>query len=188
VARCPSGSRTSRSGNGQNGQIPSPARFVGRRAASSPAPLPAPEPPRPGDAWSPRRIDGPASASTPRRLARWRTRRIGPSLDRRGAGGTKGVEDGGDKADERDLERQLWAATETLREAVRRLLQAGDIHPTMIVLAVAEMAGEMGADAAMVNGEDVESLLGDLAEVMRAAGLEHHVTLQGEGLPVTGNA
>ena len=69
-----------------------------------------------------------------------------------------------------------------------RLQQVGGIYPPVIVLAVAEMAGEMGADAAMVNGEDVESLLGDLAEVMRAAGLEHHATLQGEGLPVTGNA
>jgi hypothetical protein len=60
--------------------------------------------------------------------------------------------------------------------------------PPVVVLAVARMAGEMRADAAMVSGDDVESLLGDLAEVMRAAGLEHHVTLQGEGLPVTGNA
>jgi hypothetical protein len=95
---------------------------------------------------------------------------------------------GSDKADERDLERQLWAATETLRGAVLQLLQAGDIHPTMIVVAVAEMAGEMGAGAALQAGEDVESLLADLAKVMRAAGLEHHALLQGTGLPVTGHA
>jgi len=82
----------------------------------------------------------------------------------------------------------MWAATETLREAVLRLLQAGDIHPNVVVLAVAQMAGEMGAGAALEGGEDVESLLGELAEVMRAAGLEHHATLQGEGLSVTGNA
>jgi hypothetical protein len=45
----------------------------------------------------------------------------------------------------------------------------------------------LGADAALEGGEDVESLLADLAEVLREAGLEHHALLQGEGLPVTGN-
>ena len=94
----------------------------------------------------------------------------------------------GDKADERDLERQLWAATETLRDAVLRLLQAGGIYPPVIVLAAARVAGEMDANAALEGGEDVESLLGELAEVMHAAGLEHHAALQGEGLPVAGNA
>jgi hypothetical protein len=87
------------------------------------------------------------------------------------------------KADERDLERQMWAATETLREAVLGLLRVGGI-----VLAAARVAGEIGADAALEGGEDVESLLGELAEIMRQAGLEHHATLRGEGLPVTGNA
>ena len=95
---------------------------------------------------------------------------------------------GSKQADARDLERQLWAATETIREAVLRLLQAGEIYPPVIVLAVARVAGEMGANAALEGGEDVERLLGDLAEVMRAAGLEHHALLQGAGLAVTGNA
>jgi hypothetical protein len=95
---------------------------------------------------------------------------------------------GGDEADERDLERQLWAATETIREAVLRLLQAGDVQPPVIVLAVARVAGEMGAGAALGGGEDVESLLGELAEILREAGLEHHAALQGEGLPVAGHA
>jgi hypothetical protein len=95
---------------------------------------------------------------------------------------------GSKQADERDLERQLWAATETIREAVLRLQQVGGIYLPVLVLAVARMAGEMGANAALEGGEDVESLLGDLAEVMRAAGLEHHALLQGAGLAVTGNA
>jgi hypothetical protein len=58
----------------------------------------------------------------------------------------------------------------------------------VIVLAAARVAGEMNANAALEGGEDVESLLGDLVEIMRAVGLEHHATLRGEGLPVTGNA
>jgi hypothetical protein len=92
------------------------------------------------------------------------------------------------KADEWDLERQMWAATETLREAVLGLLRVGGIYPQVIVLAAARVAGEIGANAALEGGEDVENLLGELAEIMRAAGLEHHATLRGEGLPVTGNA
>jgi hypothetical protein len=95
---------------------------------------------------------------------------------------------GDDKADERDLERQLWAATETIRDAVLRLLQAGGIQPPVIVLAVARVAGEMGAGAALGGGEDVEGLLADLAVILRQAGLEHHAALQGEGLPVAGHA
>ena len=95
---------------------------------------------------------------------------------------------GSKKADERDLERQMWVATETLREAVLRLLRVGGIYPQVIVLAAARVAGEIGADAALEGGEDVESLLGELAEIMRQAGLEHHATLQAGGLKVTGNA
>ena len=95
---------------------------------------------------------------------------------------------GGKKTDKRDLERQMWAATETLREAVLRLLRVGEIYPQVIVLAAARVADEIGANAALEGGEDVENLLGELAEIMREAGLKHHATLQGEGLPVAGNA
>ena len=95
---------------------------------------------------------------------------------------------GEEGTNERDLEQQLRAATETIREAVLRLLQAGEIYPPVVVLAVTRVAGEMGAGAALEGGEDVENLLGELAEIMRQAGLEHHAMLQGEGLLVTGNA
>jgi hypothetical protein len=94
----------------------------------------------------------------------------------------------GDKADGLDLEQQAWTATETIRETVLRLLQAGDIHPNVVVLAVARVAGETGSAAALASGEDVEQLLGELAEVVRRAGLEQHATFQGEQLPVAGNA
>jgi hypothetical protein len=88
----------------------------------------------------------------------------------------------GDKADERDLERQLWTATETIREALLQLLQASDIHPNVIVLALARVAGETGTAAALVSGEGVEQRLDDLAEVVRRAGLEQHLAFQSEGL------
>jgi hypothetical protein len=95
---------------------------------------------------------------------------------------------GSKKADGLDLERQVWAATETIREAVLQLLQAGDIHPHVIVLALARVTGETGTAAAMVSGENVEKLLGELAKVMHRAGRDHQEMLQGEGLPLTGNA
>jgi len=82
----------------------------------------------------------------------------------------------------------MWAATETLREAVLRLLQAGDIHPNVVVLAVARVAGETGSAAALASGENVEQLLVELVEVVRRAGLEQHAAFQGEGLLVGDNA
>jgi hypothetical protein len=92
------------------------------------------------------------------------------------------------QADERGLERQMWATTEMIREAVLQLLQAGEIHPHVIVLAMARVAGETGTATALASEENVEKLLGKLAEVVRRAGLEHHATLRREGLLVTGNA
>ena len=95
---------------------------------------------------------------------------------------------GSKKTDERDLERQMGAATETIREAVLGLLQAGDIHPNVIVLAVARVTGETGTAAAMISGENVEKQLGELAEVVRRAGRDHQEMLQAEGMLPAGNA
>jgi hypothetical protein len=86
------------------------------------------------------------------------------------------------------LDQQLRTATETLREAVLRLLQAGEAHPQLIVLAVAQLTGELAASAALAGGKDPEALLGELVEVVRQASREHYETLQAEMLPVAGNA
>jgi hypothetical protein len=104
------------------------------------------------------------------------------------AGRTKDPTMGSKKADGLDLEQQVWAATETIREAVLQLLQAGDIHPNVIVLALARVTGETGTAAAMVSGEDIEQLLGQLAAVVRRAGRDHQEMLQAEGMPPAGNA
>jgi hypothetical protein len=89
---------------------------------------------------------------------------------------------------DQDLEQPMRAATEALRATVLRLLRVGEVHPQLIVLAVAQVTGELAASAALAGGEDVEPLLGELAEVVRHAGREHHRTLQAERLPVAGNA
>jgi hypothetical protein len=81
----------------------------------------------------------------------------------------------------------MRAATEALRATVLRLLHVGEVHPQLILLAVAQVTGELAA-AALVGGEKLEKLLGELAEVVRHAGREHHQTLQAEMLPVAGNA
>jgi hypothetical protein len=77
-------------------------------------------------------------------------------------------------------------ATEAIREAVLQLLRVS-VSPPVIVLAATRVTGELGADAAREGGEDVENLLGELAVIMREAGLKHHATLQA-GLKVIGNA
>jgi hypothetical protein len=87
-----------------------------------------------------------------------------------------------------DLEEQMEAATDTIRAAALRLLRAGEVHPQLIVMAVARVAGELGAAAALAGGQDHEALLGELADIVRVAGHEHHEVLQTMELPVAGNA
>jgi hypothetical protein len=96
----------------------------------------------------------------------------------------------GNEPDQEQLEEQMQAATDAIRAAVLRLLRDGEVHPQLVVLAVARVAGELGASAALAGGQDVEKLLGELADVVQQAGQEHHEMLQAEmeTLPVAGNA
>ena len=93
-----------------------------------------------------------------------------------------------EKAEAQDLGQQLRTQTEALREAVLRLLRAGEVHPQLIVLAAAQLTGELAASAALAGGKDLEELLGELVEVVRQSSWEHHQTLRAEVLPVAGNA
>ncbi len=70
-------------------------------------------------------------------------------------------------------------------QAPRGLLQAGGIPPPVLVLALARVTGEIGTATARGRGGTVEGLLGELAEAVRRAGLEHQATLQAEGRLVT---
>ena len=62
----------------------------------------------------------------------------------------------------------LEAAADAIRAAVLQLLQAGEVDPRLVVLAVAQMAGELGAATALASGrQEAEDLLDELAEVVR---------------------
>jgi hypothetical protein len=87
-----------------------------------------------------------------------------------------------------ELEAQFRTATEGLQRAVMRLFQDSDIHPHVVVLALARVTGEVGAGTALAGGQDPEELLGELAEVVRRAGREFRETLEAEALPTAGNA
>src|SRR5919199_3507824 len=93
-----------------------------------------------------------------------------------------------DETEVRDLEAQMHLAMEGVRKAVLRLLQDGDVHPQLVVLAVARVAGELGAGIAQAGDMDVETILADVTEVVRKAGRTHHELLRAEELPVAGNA
>jgi hypothetical protein len=93
-----------------------------------------------------------------------------------------------EQREEKELAAQLEAATDALRAAALRLLQEGETHPQLIVLAAAAVAGELGACMALADGQDLEVLLGELAAVVRQAGREHQAALRGAVLPVAGNA
>ena len=90
--------------------------------------------------------------------------------------------------DDEEFQKQAQAATDAIRATVLRLLRDGEVHPHLIVLAVARVAGELGASAALAAGEDVEAMLGNLAEVLQQAGQDQRETLLTELLPVAGRA
>ncbi|HEY0409174.1 MAG TPA: hypothetical protein VGE42_02805 [Candidatus Dormibacteraeota bacterium] len=69
-----------------------------------------------------------------------------------------------------------------------RLLQECEVHPHLVVLALARVTGEVGAGAALAGGRDPEELLGELAEVVRQAGREFREMIEAGVLPTTGNA
>jgi hypothetical protein len=85
--------------------------------------------------------------------------------------------------DETEAANQMEAAAEAIREAVLRLLEAGEIDPQYVALAAAGVTGELGADIARLGGVDLETVLGDLADLVREAGRAH-----AEGPPVGGSA
>ena len=50
--------------------------------------------------------------------------------------------------DETEVQRDLEAQMDLAMEGVLRLLQDGEVHPQLVVLAVARVAGELGAGIA----------------------------------------
>jgi hypothetical protein len=95
-----------------------------------------------------------------------------------------------EEPEQQEVEAQMETAVNAIRGAVLRLLRDGEVHPQIVVMAAARVAGGLGAAAALASGQDIEGLLGDLAGALWQAGREHHETLQAElaALPVAGNA
>ena len=93
-----------------------------------------------------------------------------------------------EETEQDELETQFQTAMEGLQRAVMRLFEDSDIHPHLMVLALARVTGEVGADTALASVQDPEELLGELAEVVRRAGREFHDMLRLEAAPVAGSA
>ena len=96
--------------------------------------------------------------------------------------------EGAGEAEEQELAAQAEAAADAIRAAALRLLKEGEVHPRLLVLAAARVAGELGAATALAEGEAAEEVLGVLAEALREAGLEHAEMLRAVTLPPAGNA
>ena len=94
----------------------------------------------------------------------------------------------GEQTTQEKLAAQLQAAAEAFERAAGLLLREGEVHPQLVVLAAARVAGELGAGMALADGLDLETTLEELAEVVRLAGREFHDGLQAEALPTAGNA
>jgi hypothetical protein len=91
-------------------------------------------------------------------------------------------------AEAQELGRQMAVATDAIRAAVLQLLRQGEMHPQIIILAMARVTGELGASAGLAGGQDLEALLRELAAVVCEAGREHHEALQAIELLVAGSA
>jgi len=106
--------------------------------------------------------------------ARWAGERVaGPSLE---------------AVDDDELEAQTRSATDAVRATVMRLLREDGIHPQLVVLAVARVAGELGADVAHAGGAGAAAILGDLADLVRHAGQAQHEKLEAGTMPAAGSA
>ena len=82
----------------------------------------------------------------------------------------------------------MEAATKAIRAVALRLLQEGEVHPQLLILAVTRVAGELGASAALASGQGIGELLAELAAILQQAGRDHHELLQALALPVAGSA
>ena len=87
-----------------------------------------------------------------------------------------------------DADEQMKVATNAIRATLLRLLQEGEIHPQVIVLAMATALGEFAAGAALATREDVGPMTDDLAALVREVVCEHHEMLRIIELPAVGNA
>ena len=87
-----------------------------------------------------------------------------------------------------EADEQIEAATDAIRATLRQLLQEGQVHPQVIILALATALGEFAAGAALATREHVGPMSDDLAALVREVMCEHHQMLRMIELPAVGNA
>jgi hypothetical protein len=87
-----------------------------------------------------------------------------------------------------DADEQMEVATNAIRATLLRLLQESEVHPQIMILAMATALGEFAAGAALASKEDVGPMTDDLAALVREVVCEHHEMLQMIELPTVGNA
>ena len=93
-----------------------------------------------------------------------------------------------EEAERQEFEEQMEAATERMQETVRRMLREGEIHPQIVVLAAARVAGELMGALAAAGGHDLEEVLRDSTAIVHQACRNYYDAVQAEMMPVAGNA
>ena len=96
-----------------------------------------------------------------------------------------------EEAELREFAEQMETATEMVQQTVGRMLRAGEIHPHLVVLAVARVAGELMGALAAASGHDLNEVLKDSTEIVHQAARNHYDELQAtkaELMQVAGNA
>ena len=97
----------------------------------------------------------------------------------------------GNPTDEQELVEQMETATQMVQQTVGRMLRAGEIHPHLVVLSVARVAGELMGALAAASGHDLDEVVKDSSEIVHQAARNHYDELQAtkaELMPVAGNA
>jgi signal transduction histidine kinase/CheY-like chemotaxis protein/HPt (histidine-containing phosphotransfer) domain-containing protein len=92
------------------------------------------------------------------------------------------------RAEGSGFEREMEEALEVIREAVLQLLREDGVHSQLTLLAVARVAGELGASKAIADGQNHEALLRELADVVQQAGGQYYKALRLLELPAAGRA
>ena len=90
--------------------------------------------------------------------------------------------------EQQEFARQVRAAMDAISEAVRSLLEADEVDPRIITLAVAAVAGELGASMALAGEDELETILGDLANVLQHVRQQHGEALAVALAPAAGSA
>ena len=97
----------------------------------------------------------------------------------------------GEEAELREFAEQMERATIMVQETVGRTLREGEIHPHVIVLAVARVAGELMGALAAASGHNLDEVVKDSSEIVQQAARNHYDELQAmkaEMMPVAGDA